>query len=210
MIYKVIYRDQVRKYILEQMHKGLLKPGATISLAGLSRELEISVTPIREALSQLQQSKIIKTVPNRGFIIPELSHAEAKDLYEMVAYLEAMAVENSKYNKKTIERLKKIIEEQKNATTDLSVESLDMKFHETLTKHFKNEFVQQILKDVRVRIFLFDLNYMKNQSASEKSIHDHAQIVTYIEKNDTLNAVNILKNNWLHVLQFINNQIKQN
>ncbi len=208
MINKIIYRDQVRQYILEQMHKGVFKLGVTISLAGLSRELGISVTPIREALSQLQQAKIIKAVPNRGFIIPELSHAEAKDLYELVAYLEAMAVENAKYDKKTIALLYKIIDKQKNAITNLTKESLDMQFHEVLTKSFTNEFAKQILQDIKVRIFLYDIVYMENHQANEKSINDHIQIVHFIEKSDIRKAIDILKNNWFHVLEFINRQIK--
>ena len=95
MISKIIFRDQVREHLLGQMKKGELQEGQTINLAALARELKVSVTPIREALSQLQQSRIITAIPNRGFIISELSQSEAKDLYDLVAELETLALENS-------------------------------------------------------------------------------------------------------------------
>ena len=71
MIKKTIFRDQVREYLLREMRLGNLQEGETINLAALARELDVSVTPIREALTQLQQSRIITAIPNRGFIISD-------------------------------------------------------------------------------------------------------------------------------------------
>jgi len=96
MIMKVNLRTQVRDHLLSEMIKGKLKIGKTLNLAALSRELNISVTPIREALTQLQQANIIKAIPNRGFIIAPLDVKEAEDLYSLVASLEVMAIENSR------------------------------------------------------------------------------------------------------------------
>ena len=106
MIVRMNLRDQVRDYLLSEMITGNLKTGKTINLAALSRHLKVSVTPIREALTQLQQSRIIKAVPNRGFIIAELDVEEAEDLYELVANLEVMAIENSEFNEEHIIKLK--------------------------------------------------------------------------------------------------------
>ena len=92
-----ILRDQVKDFILKEMQKGGLSVGKTINLAALSRKLGISVTPIREALSQLEESQIIKAVPNRGFVVAELHLKEAQDLYATVSQLEVMALENSTY-----------------------------------------------------------------------------------------------------------------
>ena len=55
MIVRMNLRDQVRDYLLSEMITGNLKTGKTINLAALSRHLKVSVTPIREALTQLQQ-----------------------------------------------------------------------------------------------------------------------------------------------------------
>ena len=106
VIIKTSFRDQVREFLLAEMKQGHLQEGQTINLAALARKLEVSVTPIREALTQLQQSRIITAIPNRGFIISELSLKEAKDLYELVADLEVLAIENSEFDEESIEQLK--------------------------------------------------------------------------------------------------------
>jgi len=72
MIVKPSFRDEVREFLLNEMKKGNLHEGQTINLAALARKLGVSVTPIREALTQLQQSRIITAIPNRGFIISPL------------------------------------------------------------------------------------------------------------------------------------------
>ena len=60
---KVVLRDKIKAHLLAQIQKGLLKVGHTINLAALARVLKVSVTPIREALSQLEESGIVKPYP---------------------------------------------------------------------------------------------------------------------------------------------------
>ena len=120
MVSKVIIRDQVREHLLEQMTQGQLEPGKTLNLAALARKLDVSVTPIREALTQLQQSKLIKAIPNRGFIIADLNYSEAKDLYELVADLEVLALEHSDFDEASIVLLKQIQIKFKEAKDTLS------------------------------------------------------------------------------------------
>ena len=106
MITKISYRDQVREYLQNQMLLGNLDAGQTLSLAGLARELNVSVTPIREALTQLEQAKIIGSIPNRGFVILNIDTSEAKNVYELIATLEALAIENSAFSVSAVKELK--------------------------------------------------------------------------------------------------------
>ena len=95
MIKKVLFRNQVREYLISKMQTGALQDGQLLSLAGIARELEVSVTPIREALTQLEQSNIVVGIPNRGFGIPKLDNKEAKNVYELIAALESLAITNA-------------------------------------------------------------------------------------------------------------------
>src|SRR5680860_1329108 len=70
---KTNVRDKVREHLLEQMQEGNLEAGQSISLAALARKLKVSVTPVREALTQLQQSQIVQAIPNRGFSIAKVN-----------------------------------------------------------------------------------------------------------------------------------------
>ncbi len=151
MAKKINLRDQVRDYLLKEMTKGTLDLGKTINLAAVSRALNLSVTPIREALAQLQQAHIIKAVPNRGFIIAELDVKEAEDLYDLVASLEVMAIENREFSETDIINLRKQQDVFENAANAIARIQADMEFHRLLTQGFENELALQLLYDLKTK-----------------------------------------------------------
>jgi len=201
MIEKITYRDQVRRLILNKMRNGQLKAGDSLSLVSIAKSLEVSVTPVREALTQLEHSRIIKSVPNSGFIIPELSNSNAKDLYQLIANLEVLAIENSIYPSSLIKQLKKQqqrIEVSKNAIDRIN---RDIEFHNILTSQYKNETAQQILMDLKTRIFFYEVEFMKKDEFHYNSKHQHLQIISYIENKQIKKALEIIKTNWLQTLK---------
>ena len=92
MLKKIIFKDEVKKILLEHILTGNIKPGERISLPTIAKELELSVTPIREALTQLSETGIVTYIANRGFFVIELSIREAKEIYDLMAVLEGNAV----------------------------------------------------------------------------------------------------------------------
>ena len=207
MITKTIYRDQVREHLLERMKKGELKNGKTINLAALSRKLNISVTPIREALTQLQQARIIEAVPNRGFIIAEPTYKEAKDLYDLVANLEAFAIENSVFFPSCVEDLKEQQIAFKTANDSLSRITAKLEFHRLLTQHYENSLAQQILADLKTRIFFYEQAFMSDESIYDKSDNQHDGIISAIEDDNVPTAALILKMNWMLILDYVQKRL---
>ena len=108
MIQKIVLRDQVKAYLCEQMLQKKLSFGQRLSLPEIADQVNVSVTPIREALTQLQQSGIVDLVPNRGFFLPHLSAKEASEIYPLVSSLECLALENSTFSTKQIAKLELI------------------------------------------------------------------------------------------------------
>ena len=209
MITKVNLRTQVRDHLLSQMVKGELQIGKTINLAALSRELNISVTPIREALTQLQQANIIKAIPNRGFIIAELDVKEAEDLYNLVASLEVMAIENSEFDTQDIEALKlqqQVFEDAKDALSRIQA---DLEFHRLLTKGYENDLALQILNDLKTRIFFYERAFMTDDSFYNKSDNQHDAIISAIADDNVPTASLLLKMNWMLILNYIQKKLTE-
>ncbi|MGB5275503.1 MAG: GntR family transcriptional regulator [Flavobacteriaceae bacterium] len=207
MITKTIFRDQVREYLLQQMREGKLNAGQSVNLAALARQLNVSVTPIREALTQLQQSQVIEAIPNRGFFIKELSHEEAKNLYEIVAQLEVLALEESTFNKETISKLR--VQQQLIQTAEEPLDRINayMNFHQQLTKNYKNTVAQQILNDLRTRVFLYEKAFMSDESFYFNSDNQHEAIISAIEDDNVPSAALVLKMNWFLVQDYIEKQL---
>jgi len=207
MISKPIFRDQVREHLLSEMKKGNLHEGQTINLAALARKLKVSVTPIREALTQLQQSRIITAIPNRGFVISELSLKEATDLYDLVAELEVMAIENSTYEEKDIVALKEQQVVFKNSEDTITRINAKLKFHLLLTQNYKNTLAQQIIEDLKIRIFFYEREFMSDDILYSKSDNQHDAIISAIEEDNVPTASLVLKMNWMLILDYIKKQL---
>lgn len=208
MMHIPVIRDQVREHLLRQMKKGTLRIGNTINLAALARELKVSVTPIREALTQLQQANIIKAVPNRGFIIAELNRKEANDLYDLVANLEVLAIENSEFPEEAILLLKEQQLVFENAPDALSRINADFDFHRLLTKYYENTIVQQVLTDLKARIFFYESAFTDDDSFYNKTDNQHEAIIAAIEDDNIPTASLLLRMNWMIILNYIVKQLK--
>ncbi|WP_291967432.1 GntR family transcriptional regulator [Maribacter sp.] len=209
MLIKMNLRDQVRDYLLSEMTTGNLKTGKTINLAALARHLKVSVTPIREALTQLQQSHIIKAVPNRGFIIAELDVKEAEDLYELVANLEVMAIENSEFTEQHIIELKKQQEVFENAKDALSRIRADLEFHRLLTKNYNNDLALKILNDLKTRIFFYERAFTDDDFFYNKSDNQHESIISAIADDNVPTASLLLKMNWMLILNYVQKKLTE-
>lgn len=203
----IILRDKVREHLLRQMQKGDLQPGQGINLAALSRKLNVSVTPIREALTQLQQSHIVRAIPNRGFVIAAVNPEEAKNLYELVAHLEVLALEESTFNETAINKLKKQRDAIANAVDALERVNAYMEFHRLLTSNYKNPVFQQILKDLKTRVFFYERAFMSNDSFHYNSNDQHDAIISAIEDDNIPSAALVLKMNLMLVKSYIEKQL---
>ena len=86
-------RDQIRDHIVEGIVSGRWKPGERIVERRIATELEVSQTPVREALRELESLRLIESAPNKGVRVRNLSAADLEESYPVRAGLEAIAAE---------------------------------------------------------------------------------------------------------------------
>lgn len=84
-------KDHVYKYISERINDGTLKPDHKISEPQVSEELNISRTPVREALMQLAADGYLDNMPRKGFRVKSLDVSKARQLYEIIGTLDGRA-----------------------------------------------------------------------------------------------------------------------
>ena len=70
---------------------GHLKPGARLHVSDLAHALQMSQTPVREALSMLEKEHLIERKPQKGFRVSALSLQGVEDLYDLRIALEVLA-----------------------------------------------------------------------------------------------------------------------
>src|ERR687891_2740464 len=86
-------REQIREFIVDGIVSGRWKPGERIVERGIATELEVSQTPVREALRELEVMRLIESAPNKGVRVRNLSAADLEESYPVRAGLEQIAAE---------------------------------------------------------------------------------------------------------------------
>jgi DNA-binding GntR family transcriptional regulator len=72
---------EIAAHVRETILSGHIKPGEPLSIDRLARELEVSTTPVREALLSLHGEGFVIFQPRRGFRVGHLSRQDIKDLF---------------------------------------------------------------------------------------------------------------------------------
>ncbi|AHH16927.1 putative transcriptional regulator, GntR family [Nocardia nova SH22a] len=74
---------QIRNWIMS----GTIKPDEFIRLDEVAEKLDVSVTPVREALLTLSGEGVVRVLPRRGFAVVRLSRADIADIFWVQAQL---------------------------------------------------------------------------------------------------------------------------
>lgn len=86
-------REQIREHIVEGIVSGRWQPGQRIVERRIAVELQVSQTPVREALRELEALRLIESAPNKGVRVRALTAADLEEIYPVRAGLEQIAAE---------------------------------------------------------------------------------------------------------------------
>jgi DNA-binding GntR family transcriptional regulator len=86
-------RQQIREHIVEGIVSGRWQPGERIVERRIAVELQVSQTPVREALRELESLRLIESSPNKGVRVRALTAADLEEIYPVRAGLEQIAAE---------------------------------------------------------------------------------------------------------------------
>ena len=106
-IQKDSVRDQVRRTLTERILAGHYKPGDRLVELQIARELGTSQGSVREALRELEASRLVESEPRRGTRVRVVSLKELQDAYFARGILEqAAAATAAKAFKGNVEKLR--------------------------------------------------------------------------------------------------------
>ncbi len=135
-------------------------PGQKISYGDLAQRLEMSTTPVIQALKRLEFQGLVRHEPNRGYYTENISLEEITEIYEFREIIEVSLLPKtiSSITKKGLNTLKKALDNHLAAVRDIYLKDRllkDMEFHLALAKLSGSQIQINTLKS------LFDLLYLK-------------------------------------------------
>ena len=108
--------DQVFEVLRQRIVTGELRPNQRLIELEIARELEVSRTPVREALKRMEVTGYASTLPGSGLVVVEHSPSQIQSLFEIREALESMAIKLA---------CKHVTEEQINKAENYNVSSLE-------------------------------------------------------------------------------------
>lgn len=202
--YKTL-REEVVLYLRRQILNGVIRPGEKINEMEVSRELNISRGPVREALRQIEQEGLVDYSPNRGCTVKTISLETMTEVYLIRSTLETLAVKvySGKMRQEAIETLRALAATlgdlaEKN---DLSgIVQADEEFHETIVKEAGVHTLLETWKQFEGQNAAVYYTMQKSDLLPSKVLEDnHLKIVKAFEDQDLTNIVKILEKHYMVV-----------
>jgi DNA-binding GntR family transcriptional regulator len=88
--YKSI-KEYIYDHLSARIYEGKLKPGQKINEKAICEDLQVSRTPVREALIELADEGLLSRIPRRGFRVSVVSLEEVREVSKIIGCLEGQA-----------------------------------------------------------------------------------------------------------------------
>ncbi len=192
-----LLRVQVYDYLQKQMRRGVLEPGASISVNTMIKELGVSRTPLREALLLLQEQGFVSIQPQRGVKINVLTMNDVKDIYEILGGIESRVILSvfEKIGKTEIERMKscnRIIETALTENDIIAHNQANIDFHDVFLGLSDNHRMLRYVKNLKMQLYDFPKrNY--GRVWNQKNLQEHKTFVALIEQAKAVDAADYLR-----------------
>lgn len=160
---------------------GRLAPGARIVEQDYAARLEMSRTPVREALRRLQEIGLIMHAPHRGLVVASLDPQAVNELYEMRESLEGTAAELAARYASAAERqvMQQLVEREAGLPDQPSVlAEHNRALHETIYHASHNRYLLRTLGELRDSMALLGPTTF---SAAGRRVSAHAQHRTIVD-----------------------------
>ena len=189
-----IAQDAIRRGIIQKE----LKLGQPLKEAALARPLQISNTPVREALSLLKAEGLVVSVPHKGYRVFTLNQEELVAFCELRFTLEAQALRYGieRNPKELVQKLHGVLlKMQKNQDESMREEylNLDTLFHISFFKACQNDFLLGHYQKINSMIETMRHYISISNEATQKSLENHEAIVNEIDQGRIPKAIELLE-----------------
>jgi len=181
--------ERIRSAIENDIRAGLLLPGAVIDEEALCQEFNVSRTPVREALLQLEAQKILHSQPRQGMVVAKMDLQQLIALWELLVEMEAVCARLA-CERMTNEERQKLARIHKEGQAVVDANDINAwraanhAFHDVLYQGSKNPFLRQELLQLRARTGGYLRHAFSALGRLKSSQEQHGEILDAIQKRD--------------------------
>ncbi len=200
----------IRNVILEQQ----IRPGEKLNVRKLSQLLDLSGTPVKEALSALSQEGLVISIPRRGYFVPSLKPEEVQELYLLRSVIEGLGARLTaqRSTPETHQQLRLHLAALEKAAGKHSWEEYgqhDFELHQMIWNASQSPRLIKTAETLsgQIRLMISQSNLLPNRMASSKE--EHRAIVEAIAAGDGVRAEDSMRRHLEHTAELMADQYAQ-
>ena len=165
-------------------------PGETrLDERQLSEEFGVSRTPVREAITRLEQEGFVKVIPRRGAFVVRKTKAEILEMITVWAALESMAARliTERASDADIASLRRMFATFDNNRVEAKIDEYsetNIEFHQAILNMSKCELLNQMAGNLLAQMRWIRMRTISEDNRASRSIIDHMNIIEALEQRD--------------------------
>ena len=173
---------QVYQIIKDEIISGVYQPDEWLQEKELAGKLQVSRSPVREALRQLAADGLVREFPNKGMFVRSFSPEEITEIYEVRKMMEGNAILSPKgrLREEEKEELIRFREDfaRLHQENDLKryIETDDA-FHRSLIRYSGNSILKDLYRKVGYMTMMFRIFSLSTRERFDQSQQEHAEII---------------------------------
>lgn len=191
--------ELVSETLREWIISGDLELGSQLSEARIAAQLEVSRTPVREAVNRLEMEGLLVVEPQRGSFVFSLEPKELVKLCDARLCLESAALTAAIASNadRLAQRLSACVDAMTRAREADDVAQylrLDTEFHQILLDESDNRFLKDAYQTIAQKMSALRNRLGRHPDHMAKSYREHIEMCDAVAARDTETALTILRN----------------
>ncbi len=206
--------EEAYQQIKRMLYLNELIPGQKLVYNDLAKRLNISVTPVIQALSRLEASKLVRYIPNRGYFVEAITETEVRNLYQAREALEVFSIPAIMENldAKSLNDINNTFKKHRAAIQAESRRELillDCKFHLKICEFGKNEVIQRLLGEILEQMALkYRAEYLGDDRI-KAVLKEHRELLNAFRRSDIGEAIQVTRKHIRHGMEHVINSLNR-
>lgn len=187
------FKATAYSYIKDKIITCQYKPGDVLDLNAIKNQLNISRTPVRDAITTLEQERFVTVLPRRGVLVANITPKDIGDLYmireQLEPFIARLAV--SLAHKEKLLQFKELFLSQSGNMRDFN--RLDLEFHSYLIQLVGNPYISSVMNLVLDHNMRFVVLGAQLPNRLEHSNDEHVQILNALVSRDEKAAEELMR-----------------
>jgi DNA-binding GntR family transcriptional regulator len=187
--YPPLIRGQIYDRIKQEILLGNVCPGSRVLEGRLAKQLNVSRTPVREALHVLEMEGFLESFPRVGYRVRQITWEEAIEINEIRAVLEPLAARKAieSEDQTYLDTLEQVLIRSEAVATAEELNSFlqyDTEFDEIIIKASGMKALLDIWATLRHRLRLYRMGAQSSADTRLRSIKGHKRIFKCLKSRD--------------------------